>query len=244
MVGRERGEGVKPPCAASPRQWAASSRRVNIISLRVSREQSCHVLLRAAFVTFTRPVRVILIPRFTILYFAEYCEQVHRRVVQLACSRDRAKNWIEACWNSNRGKLHRITVALYTFFLFFVGTFVLIYRVSSSLSSIAYLVVFIAFHITIRLLSSRIYRVERLRVEEKKSKYRLFSVFRFHTSLHCYDRLLRVWYAYLAIRVERKLRTVACLLWSTSRSRLPVYLYLALILVAPITVDLVCTPVM
>lgn len=78
----------------------------------------------------------------------------------------------------------------------------------------------------------------------KKSKYRLFSVFRFHTSLHCYDRLLRVWYAYLAIRVERKLRTVACLLWSTSRSRLPVYLYLALILVAPITMDLVCTPVM
>lgn len=182
VVGRARGVGVKPPCAASPRQWAASSRRVNIVLLRVSRKQSCHVLLRAALLSPDRFAWYYYL--VTILYFAEYCEQVHRCVVQLACSRDRPKNWIEACWNSNRGKLHRITVAC---------------TLSSFSSSSVRSFWFIAYHRIFRLtrlsrllyrvfirppFATRIYylpsffaycRVERLR--GKKSKYRFLGIF-------------------------------------------------------------------
>lgn len=68
----ERGEGVKPPCAAPPRQWAASSRRVNIVLLRVFRKQSCHVLLRAALLSPDPWFAWYAWSRFTILYFAEY----------------------------------------------------------------------------------------------------------------------------------------------------------------------------
>lgn len=43
--------GVRAPCSESRRQWAASSRRVNIILLRVFRKHCCHVLARAALLS-------------------------------------------------------------------------------------------------------------------------------------------------------------------------------------------------